>query len=59
MNAVPTPIIEDNETYLVISKVTPNAEIAIRNIKGQYDNAIPAQQATPFPPLKSAKIGKA
>ena len=58
MKAVVTPKIEERDTYFVINKITKKTVIATKKISGQKAIAIPALQAIPFPPLKSAKIGK-
>jgi hypothetical protein len=59
MNAVPIAKIEDSDTYLDINNKTKKTVIEMKKIPGQYTKAMPALQAIPFPPLKSAKIGNA
>ena len=51
-------MIDPAETYLVKKTTSKKTGRPIKKSQGQYAKIMPAVQATPFPPLKDANIGK-
>jgi hypothetical protein len=49
--------IDDKEDILVIFAIIPQTQIEMRVIRGENTRKIPAEVATPFPPLKRSQIG--